>query len=158
MPKSSDGRVEMIRALRAARRSAVKARRLTPATGSRSHGPGRPAGPPALPLDQEARRGGVPLPSTGTQPETPWAATKIAQLRVHTCQTSQILGIDLICFALVGVDEPQFTRIGHQDLVIDRYAQRPLLRGEAAPEGFGGRLRSLPSSIISPLSWSRRQR
>src|SRR5215210_2870081 len=99
---------------------------------------------------------------------------RVEQLRVQTCQTSQVLGIDLICFAFVCVDEPQFTRIGHQDLVttlleqhpahprrvspcLDCYAQRPL-RGEAAPEGFGSSAQSRPSSIISPLSWSMRQR
>ena len=76
----------------------------------------------------------------------------VEQLRIQTCQASQILSIDLIGLAFVGVDESQFTSIGHQDLVaallehpahprrvsssLDGYAQQPL-RGEAPPEGFG---------------------
>jgi hypothetical protein len=66
----------------------------------------------------------------------------VQQLRVHSSQASQILGIDLICLTLVGVDEPQLAGIGHQDLVatllehpasprrvrssLDRNAPRPL--------------------------------
>ena len=41
----------------------------------------------------------------------------VQQLRVHSSQASQILGIDLIGLAFVGIDEPQFTGIGHQHLV-----------------------------------------
>jgi hypothetical protein len=80
---------------------------------------------------------------------------RIEQLRIHSSQASQILGVDLICFAFVGVDKPQLSGIGHQDLVatllleqtaypgrvgssLDGYAQRPLLGGEASSEGFGG--------------------
>jgi hypothetical protein len=41
----------------------------------------------------------------------------VQQLRVHSCQASQILGIDLVGLAFVAIDEPQFTGIGHQYLV-----------------------------------------
>src|SRR5215210_6171310 len=41
----------------------------------------------------------------------------VQELRVHSCQASEVLGVDLICLTLVGVDEPQFTSIGHQDHV-----------------------------------------
>jgi len=79
---------------------------------------------------------------------------RIKQLRIQTCQASQILGVYLICFAPGGVDEPQFPSIGYQHLVaavleypanprrvgarLYGYAQRlVLLRGEALPEGLG---------------------
>ena len=42
---------------------------------------------------------------------------RVQELGVHSCQASQILGIYLIGLAFVGVDEPQFTGIGYQDLV-----------------------------------------
>jgi hypothetical protein len=42
---------------------------------------------------------------------------RVQQLRIEACQASQILGVDLVRFALVGVDEPQFTSIGHQHLM-----------------------------------------
>jgi hypothetical protein len=42
---------------------------------------------------------------------------RIEQPGIQACQASQILGVDLICFAFVGVDEPQLPGIGHQDLV-----------------------------------------
>jgi transposase len=61
-PKSADGRLEMIRALRTARRSAVKVRGQ-PASGPRGHGPGDPARSPALALDQEARCDRLPFAS-----------------------------------------------------------------------------------------------
>jgi hypothetical protein len=77
----------------------------------------------------------------------------VQQLRIKTCQASQILGIDLICLLLVGVDEPQFAGIGHKDLVA-AFFEHPAhprrmssrlycdshgpLGGEAPPEGFGG--------------------
>ena len=67
----------------------------------------------------------------------------IEQLRVQTCQTSQILGVYLVGFVFVSVDQSQLTSIGHQDLVatllehsacprrvgssLDRYAHRRLL-------------------------------
>src|SRR5215213_4857852 len=76
----------------------------------------------------------------------------VQQLRVHSSQASQILGIDLIGLTLVGVDEPQLPGIGHQYLVaallehstnpgrmgsrLHGYAHRPL-RNEATSEGFG---------------------
>ena len=42
---------------------------------------------------------------------------RVEQLRIQTCQASQVLGIDLIALVLIGVDEPTFTSIGHQNLV-----------------------------------------
>jgi hypothetical protein len=41
----------------------------------------------------------------------------VQQLRVHSCQASQVLGVYLIGLAFVGVDEPQLPGIGHQNLV-----------------------------------------
>jgi hypothetical protein len=77
----------------------------------------------------------------------------IEQLRVHSCQASQILGVDLIRFTLVSVDEPQLPGVGHQDLVatllqyparprrvgsgLYGYAHRRLFGGEASPKGLG---------------------
>jgi hypothetical protein len=77
----------------------------------------------------------------------------VQQLRIEACQASEILGVNLIRFAFVGVDEPQFAGIGHQHLVsallehsahprrvsssLDGYAHG-LLGGEASPEGLGG--------------------
>jgi hypothetical protein len=77
----------------------------------------------------------------------------VQQLRIHSSQASQVLGVDLIGFTLVGVDETQFTGIGHQYLVatpleqtanpgrvgscLDGYTQR-LLRGEAPPQSLRG--------------------
>src|SRR5688500_8501874 len=76
----------------------------------------------------------------------------IEQLRIQTCEASQILSIDLIGLAPVGVDEPYLAGIGHQYLVstvlehpahprrvsarLYGYAQR-LLRGEASPQSLG---------------------
>ena len=42
---------------------------------------------------------------------------RIQELRIQTRQSSKVLGVDLIRFVLVSVDEPQFTGIGHQHLV-----------------------------------------
>jgi hypothetical protein len=77
----------------------------------------------------------------------------IEQLRVHSCQASQVLGVYLICLTLVSVDQSQLTGVGHQYLVsalleqptnpgrvssgLDGHAHRPL-RGEASPQSFGG--------------------
>jgi hypothetical protein len=33
---------------------------------------------------------------------------------IQACQTNRILGADLICFALVGIDEPYLMSFGHQ--------------------------------------------
>jgi len=71
----------------------------------------------------------------------------VQELRVHSCQASQVLGVYLIGLAFVGIDEPQFAGVGHRDLVatplehsaspgrvgsrLDRYAQI-LLGGEAS--------------------------
>src|SRR5215208_2650378 len=55
----------------------------------------------------------------------------VEQLRIKTCQASQVLGVDLIRFALVGVDEPRLARIGHQDLVAT------LLQHPACPRRVG---------------------
>ncbi len=77
----------------------------------------------------------------------------VQQLRIKTCQASQILGIDLISLAFVGIDEPQLPGIGHQNLVTTllEYPACPgrvgtsldcdaqwLLGGEASSEGLGG--------------------
>ena len=58
----------------------------------------------------------------------------VQQLRIETCQASQILGVDLVGLLLVGVDESQFASIGHQDLV------RALLQEPANPRRVGSRL------------------
>jgi hypothetical protein len=78
----------------------------------------------------------------------------VQELRVHSSQASQVLGIDLVSLALVGVDEPQLPGIGHKDLVaallehparpgrvgsgLDGYAHRRPLRRKAPLEGLGG--------------------
>jgi transposase len=68
VPKSADGRVEMIRALRAARRSAMKVRDegedagRQPAPGLARDGTGAAAPPFARALDEGARLGGRALP------------------------------------------------------------------------------------------------
>ena len=41
----------------------------------------------------------------------------VQELRVHSSQASQILGIDLIGLAFVGIDEPQFAGVGNEYLV-----------------------------------------
>jgi hypothetical protein len=38
---------------------------------------------------------------------------RIQQLRVHSSQASQVLGIDLVGLLLVGVDQSQFAGVGH---------------------------------------------
>ena len=78
---------------------------------------------------------------------------RVKQLRIEARQASQVLGIDLVGLALIGVDEPQFAGIGYKDLVATllqhpaspgrvgtRFygdAQRGL-RSEVSPEGLGG--------------------
>src|SRR5215216_6345002 len=78
---------------------------------------------------------------------------RIEQLRVHSCQASQVLGVYLIGLLLVSVDESQLTGVGHQDLVtalleqptnprrvspgLDGHAHRPL-RSKASLQSFGG--------------------
>src|SRR5829696_5657835 len=42
---------------------------------------------------------------------------RIEQLRVQSCQASQVLGVYLIGLLLVSVDESQLTGVGHQNLV-----------------------------------------
>ncbi len=79
---------------------------------------------------------------------------RIEQLRVQSCQASQVLGVYLIGLLLVSVDESQLTGVGHQNLVtalleqptnprrvssgLDGYAQRWPLRSKASPQSFGG--------------------
>jgi hypothetical protein len=91
---------------------------------------------------------------------------RVQELRVHSRQAGQVLGIYFICLAFVGVDEPQLACVGPEDLVAT-FLQEPanprrmgscfygdahgLLGGEASPQGFGGGTQSRPSSIISPL-------
>ena len=41
----------------------------------------------------------------------------VEELRIRSCQASQILGIYLVGLTLVGIDEPQFTGIGYQYLM-----------------------------------------
>jgi hypothetical protein len=98
----------------------------------------------------------------------------IEQLRVHSCQASQVLGVYLIRFTLVGVDEPQLPGVGHQDIVATLLQSTLLTHGEWVPASMAmriggsseakrrlkasGLVRSLPSSIISPLCESMRQR
>src|SRR5688500_19872890 len=77
---------------------------------------------------------------------------RIQELRVHSSQASQVLGIDLVSLLLVGVDQSRFAGVGHQYLVatllqdpappgrvaasLDGYAHR-LFGGAAPREGFG---------------------
>src|SRR5215217_4976488 len=42
---------------------------------------------------------------------------RVEQLRIQARQASEVLGVDLVGFALVGVDEPHLSGVGHQDLV-----------------------------------------
>ena len=58
----------------------------------------------------------------------------VQEFRIQTCQASQVLRVDLIRFALVGVDEPQLTGIGHKHLVT------ALLEYPARPRRVGSRL------------------
>jgi hypothetical protein len=78
---------------------------------------------------------------------------RVEQLRIQARQASEVLVVDLIRFALVGVDEPELPGVGHQHLVaallqepanpgrvgsrFHRDAQRGL-GGEASSEGFWG--------------------
>jgi hypothetical protein len=57
----------------------------------------------------------------------------VQQLRIEACQVSEILGVNLIRFAFVGVDESQFAGIGHQHLVTT------LLQEPANPGRVGSR-------------------
>ena len=59
---------------------------------------------------------------------------RVEQLRINACQASEILSIYLIGFALVGVDEPHFTRIGYKDLMA------ALLEHSANPGRMSARL------------------
>jgi hypothetical protein len=75
----------------------------------------------------------------------------VKQLRIQTCQASEVLGIYLIGLTLVGVDEPYLARIGYQHLVaalleqptnpwrvsprLDGDPQRPL-RAETPPQSL----------------------
>jgi hypothetical protein len=78
---------------------------------------------------------------------------RVQELRIQTCQASQVLGVYFICLALVGVDEPQLARICHEDLVTTLLQEpanpgrmgsrfygdaQSLLGGEASFQGFGG--------------------
>jgi hypothetical protein len=98
----------------------------------------------------------------------------VQQLRIHSCQASEVLGVNLIRFAFVGVDESQFAGIGHKDLVgapfeqtaypgrvgscLYGYAQWLLLGGEASPEGLWGRTQPTLLDHLAALSVSMRQR
>jgi hypothetical protein len=78
----------------------------------------------------------------------------VQELRIHSCQASQVLGVYLICLLLVGIDEPKFAGVGHQYLVatllsypahpggvgtrLDCYAHRGQLGGEASSESLWG--------------------
>jgi hypothetical protein len=78
---------------------------------------------------------------------------RVQQLRIQTCQASQVLGVHLIRLALIGIDEPQFASIGHKDLVgaflkhpahprrvstrLYCDAHRRLLRSETPPQSLG---------------------
>jgi hypothetical protein len=41
----------------------------------------------------------------------------VQELGIQACQAGQVLGVYLVGFAFVGLDEPQFTSIGNQDLM-----------------------------------------
>src|SRR5215211_4679925 len=77
---------------------------------------------------------------------------RVQELRIEACQAGQVLGVDLVGLAFVGVDEPQLACVGYQYLVATLlehparprrvgsglycYAHGPL-GGEAPLEGFG---------------------
>jgi len=77
---------------------------------------------------------------------------RVQELRIEACQAGQVLGVDLVGLAFVGVDEPQFACVGHKYLVATllQHPARPgrvgsglycyahgRLGGEAPLEGFG---------------------
>ena len=78
---------------------------------------------------------------------------RVQEPRIETRQAGEVLGVDLVGLAPVGVDEPQFASVGHQHLVatllqeptdpgrvgprLNGDAQGPL-RSEASPQSFGG--------------------
>jgi hypothetical protein len=42
---------------------------------------------------------------------------RVQELRIEARQAGEVLGVGLIRLSLVGVDEPEFSGIGHQHLV-----------------------------------------
>jgi hypothetical protein len=67
----------------------------------------------------------------------------VQKLRIKACQASQILGVNLIRFAFVRIDEPQFASIGHQDLVA------ALLEQTAYPGRVGTGLYSYTERLLT---------
>ena len=59
---------------------------------------------------------------------------RMEQLGVHSCQASQVPGVDLIGLLLVGIDELQLAGVGHQHLMT------ALLEHPANPGRVGARL------------------
>src|SRR5215207_11677012 len=41
----------------------------------------------------------------------------VQELRIHSCQAGEVLGVYLVGLSLVGVDEPQLAGVGNQHLV-----------------------------------------
>ena len=73
----------------------------------------------------------------------------IEQLRVQTCQTSQILGVYLVALAFVSVDQSQLTSIGHKDLVA-ALLQEPAYPGRVGSRFYGDAHRRLLGGEASP--------
>src|SRR5215212_8614542 len=42
---------------------------------------------------------------------------RVQELRVNSCQASEVLSVYLVGLALIGIDEPQLAGVGHQDLM-----------------------------------------
>jgi hypothetical protein len=73
---------------------------------------------------------------------------RIQELGIHSCQASQILGVDLIGLAPVGVDEPKLAGIGHQHLVAT-LLQEPANPGRVGSRFYGDAQRPLRSEASS---------
>jgi hypothetical protein len=72
----------------------------------------------------------------------------VQQLRIHSCQASQILGVYLIGLLLGGVDESQLASIGHQHLVTT-LLQKPANPGRVGSRFYGYAHRGLGSEASS---------
>jgi hypothetical protein len=93
----------------------------------------------------------------------------VKKLGIQTGQAREVLGVELVGFALTAVDEPYLPGVGEQNLVATLFEQTTHpgrvgtdlngdlegLLGVKTPSESLGVVRSLPSSMTLPLSLCR---
>ena len=158
VPKSGDGRVEMIRVLRAARRSAVKAKSQaakTSSAGLASYGPREAARPSARPTDEGTGRRGCPFSPRlrsnrrGSSDQAKLALRSLA--RRYDALSEEIAGLDMHLDRLVREVAPEL--ISLPAIGTDHAGTLLLVAGDN-PERLGSEASFASLCGVSPIEAS----